>query len=175
VGWQAKLPASVTQAWDHALIARTDAAALGGGGARAEYATHFAVPEGQGEAEPGFPPRMPHYFRHTSRFRNHQHARALMRLRCCSPPFAASPTLHYGGDTSCPHCPSTPETSEHALLDCPAYAGLRADPRFSPLFAALPAQTRLRALASAADQFALGAFVHACFERRAQLAPSETR
>ena len=33
----------------------------------------------------------------------------------------------------------------------------------------------LRALASTADQFSLGAFVHACFERRAELAPSETR
>ena len=114
---------------------------------------------------------MPQYFRHTSRFRNHQHARALMRLRCCSPPFAASPTLHMGGDTSCPHCPSTAETAEHALLDCPAYADLRSTARFSPLFANPPAQARMRALAGAADQYALGAFVHACFERRTQSPP----
>jgi hypothetical protein len=111
---------------------------------------------------------MPYYFRHTSRFRNHQHARALMRLRCCSPPFAASPTLHYNTPTVCTHCDGRDldETAEHALLDCPAYADLRAAPRFAPLFADLPAHDRMRALVRSADQHALGAFVHACFERR---------
>ncbi|KAI8466642.1 MAG: hypothetical protein J3K34DRAFT_432988, partial [Monoraphidium minutum] len=63
------------------------------------------------------------------------------------------------------------ETAEHALLDCPAYADLRSTARFSPLFANPPAQARMRALAGAADQFALGAFVHACFERRTQSPP----
>lgn len=43
------------------------------------------------------------------------------------------------------------------------------------MFATLPTQAHLHALASTADQFALGAFVHACFERRAQLGPGETR
>ncbi|KAI8465314.1 MAG: hypothetical protein J3K34DRAFT_91905 [Monoraphidium minutum] len=66
---------------------------------------------------------------------------------------------------------SKAETAEHALLDCPAYADLRSTARFSPLFANPPAQARMRALAGAADQYALGAFVHACFERRTQSPP----
>jgi hypothetical protein len=117
--------------------------------------------------EAGFPSRMPYYFRHTSRFRNQQHARALMRLRCCSRPFAASGTLHYNTPTHCPHCDGLgrDKTAEHALLDCPAYADLRAEPRFVPLFGNLPALARMRAFVRSADQHTLGAFVHACVER----------
>jgi hypothetical protein len=43
---------------------------------------------------------------------------------------------------------------------------LPAAPRFAPLFADLPAHDRMRALVRSADQHTLGAFVHACFERR---------
>jgi hypothetical protein len=154
-------------AWDHALANRA-ARAVQRGGACAEYEACFAAGDADEVPEAGFPSRMPYYFRHTSRFRNHQHARALMRLRCCSPPFSASPTLHYNTPTHCPHCDGLgrDETAEHALLDCPAYADLRAEPRFAPLFANLPALARMRAFARSADQHTLGAFVHACFERR---------
>jgi hypothetical protein len=57
------------------------------------------------------------------------------------------------------------QTTEHALLNCPAYADLRAAPRFAPLFANLPAHARLNAFVRSADQHTLGACVHACFER----------
>jgi hypothetical protein len=63
-------------------------------------------------------------------------------------------------------CTFTAETAEHALLDCPAYADLRAAPRFASLFADLPAHARMRALVRSADERTLGAFVHDCFERR---------
>lgn len=114
---------------------------------------------------------MPYYFRHTSRFREHQHVRALMRLRCCSDPFAASPTLHRGGSLECSRCRAgCPETAEHALLDCPAYAPLRADARFASLFARpLPAgAARWAAFARGCDQHVLASYVHACFENHSQ-------
>jgi hypothetical protein len=40
-------------------------------------------------------------------------------------PLKASPTLQYNTPTLCPHCDGRDldETAEHALLDCPAYAG----------------------------------------------------
>ena len=135
------------------MSARTAAVAAARiGGATAEYVACFAPAPGDLAEEPGFPPEMPFYFRHTSRFNSHLHARALMRLRCCSTPFAACPTLHTGADPRCRHCAAAagPESAEHALLDCPAYAGLRSDPRFAPLFAGpatAPPALRLRALA----------------------------
>jgi hypothetical protein len=43
---------------------------------------------------------------------------------------------------------------------------LRAALRFAPLLANLPAHARMRAFVRYADQHTLGAFVHACFERR---------
>jgi hypothetical protein len=113
---------------------------------------------------------MPYYFRHTSRFER-EHVRALMRLRCCSDPFAASPTLHYGGPDDCGRCTAgPPETAEHALLDCPAYAPLRADARFASHFAQpLPAgAARWPAFVRTHDQQTLASFVHACFEDRSQ-------
>jgi hypothetical protein len=73
-------------AWDQALANRA-AQAVQRGGACAEYEACFAACDADEVPEAGFPSLMPYYFRHTSRFRNHQHARALMRLRCCSPPF----------------------------------------------------------------------------------------
>ena len=110
----------------------------------AAYAA-FAPSPADARREPGFPPGMPYYYRHASHFGAHTHVRALMRLRCCWDLFAASPTLHYGVPPVCPSCAARacadpgapaapPETAEHALLDCEAYATLRADPRFSHLF-----------------------------------------
>ena len=65
-------------------------------------------------------------------------------------------------------------SAAHVLLDCPAYAALRASAPFSSLFptapsAPAPALARLHALVRVPDQYTLGAFVHACFEQRAQL------
>lgn len=102
---------------------------LGPGGARAACLPvclcAFAVTADEQAADPGFPPDMPYYFRHTSRLRHPLRTRALMRLRCCSMPFAACPTL----------------------LDCPAYVALCVDARFAPLLAApLPPGARLRAV-----------------------------
>jgi hypothetical protein len=71
-----------------------------------------------------------------------------LRPRCSSPPFAAFLILHYNTPTHWPHWDglSLDETAEHALLDCPAYAELRAEPLFAPLFANLPAHACMRAL-----------------------------
>ena len=78
--------------------------------------------------------------------------------------------MHTGADPRCRHCAAAvPETAEHALLDCPAYADLRSGLRFAPLFAGLasaPLAPRLRELASQPQQTLLAAFVHACFELR---------
>ena len=146
----------------------------------AAYAA-FAPSPADARPEPGFPPGMPYYYRHASHFGAHTHVRALMRLRCCSDPFAASPTLHYGGPPVCPSCAARaradpgapdapPETAEHALLDCETYATLRADPCFSHLFSPpLAPAARLRAFVRLPDQHALAAFVHECFEIRSRV------
>ena len=81
----------VEDAWDVALAACI--AAQRSQGAHSTYASCFKVGPAEREVEEGFPPGMPYYLRHTSRFNNHTHARSL-RLRCCSIPFAACPTLH---------------------------------------------------------------------------------
>jgi hypothetical protein len=169
-GYRERLGREPLEAWDAALASRVETARLRGG-ATAAYVDTFAIPPGVGEAEPGFLPHMPYYFRHPSSFHAHEHARALMRLRCCSTPFAACPSRHGGGPNTCMACTAgPPETAEHALLDCPAYAGLRSDPRFSPLFAAPPAPpARLRAFARTPDQRTLGAFVHAVFTQREEI------
>ena len=75
-------------------------------------------------------------------------------------PFAACPTLHTGTPVECKRCPAaTPETAEHALLDCPAYAELRESARFAPLCEnALPPQVRMRAFASQKFQRLLAEF-----------------
>ena len=160
--------AHVEDAWDAALAAYI--ASQRPAGAHATYASCFKVGPAEREVEEGFPPEMPYYFRHTSRFNHHEHARALMRLRCCSTPFAACPTLHTGAPVECRRCPAAPpETAEHALLDCPAYADLRESARFAPLFEnPLPPQARMRAVASQKFQRLLAEFVHACFERHAE-------
>jgi hypothetical protein len=116
--------------------------------------------------EPGFPDAMPCYFRHTSRF-EHQHARSLMRLRCCSDPFAASTTLHWGGpNDSGLQCvpPAPPKRPRNSLLDCPvSIASLRADARFASLFAQpLPAGApRWPAFVRTHDQWTHISFIHA--------------
>ena len=162
-------PGRAADAWDEALKAHvTGRAAASPAGAHATYLECFAATRAEHRDEPGFPPEMPEYFRHTTRFNSAQAARALMRLRCCSTPFAACPTLHSGVDPVCTRCAAgVPETAEHALLDCPAYADLRDQPRYAPLFEApLPQQRRMRAFAHQHRQRLLGEFVHACFERR---------
>jgi hypothetical protein len=66
----------------------------------------------------------------------HQHAQALVRVRCrSSPDFAASPTLHYNIPAHFLHCDGVglDKMAARALLDCPAYA----NPRFAPEFASL--------------------------------------
>jgi hypothetical protein len=139
---RAKLPGCEALAWDAALQNRAAADAARPGSVGAACAA-FAPTPADRVREPGFRDAMPYYFRHTSRFER-EHVRALMCLRCCSDPFAASPTLHYGGPDDCSRCTAgSPETAEHALLDCPAYAPLRADARFASLFAQpLPAGRR---------------------------------
>ena len=159
-------------AWDATMKARAAAAAAARtGGAHTLYETCFAPVPADHVEEPGFPAEMPFYFRHTSLLTNHQHARSLMRLRCCSTPFAACPTLHTRAPTTCTRCAAArPETAEHALLDCPAYADLRTDERFAELFEEQrpppPPESRLRAFVVQPRQPQLAAFVHACFERR---------
>jgi hypothetical protein len=92
------------------------------------------------DKEQGFPEKMPFYFRHTSRL-NREHAQALMRLRCCSDPFAACPSLKWSAAPTCPRCPgAVPETVEHVLLDCPAYAHLRAATRDTRAFSDRPSR-----------------------------------
>ena len=158
-------------AWDGAVKQRMESARAN---ALAAYRDSFALGPKELPCERGFPPQMPLYFRHTSAFRHHDHVRALMRVRCCSTPFAACPTLHTGAPTVCRHCPAAAESAAHVLLDCPAYAALRASAPFSSLFptapsAPAPAPARLHALVRVPDQYTLGAFVHACFEQRARL------
>jgi hypothetical protein len=86
-----------------------------------EYAAHFAFQaagrlEERLAEEPGFPGGMSYYFRHTSRFRAHTHARVLMRLRCCSTPLRGCPSLH-AGEVPCSHCPQRQhETAHHVLF-----------------------------------------------------------
>jgi hypothetical protein len=78
---------------------------------------------------------------------------------------------NYGGPDDCGRCTAgSPETAEHALLDCPAYALLRADARFASLFAQpLPAgAARWPAFVRTHDQQTLASFVHAFFEDRSQ-------
>lgn len=156
-------------AWDEAFRSHTQAAAAANPtGARAAYLSSFA--DTPTDRERGFPPQMPYYFRHTSHFHRHTHAQALMRLRCCSTPFAACPSNHAQGPRACTRCDTQrEETAEHVLLDCPAYAALRSKPDFAPLFeVAMQAQARMRAFASQPGQHALAAFVFECFEARAR-------
>jgi hypothetical protein len=81
-------------AWDAALARRTPTSGRSSGATAAAYAQHFKVHRSAPDCdkEQGFPEKMPFYFRHTSRF-NREHTRSLMRLRCCSDPFAACPSL----------------------------------------------------------------------------------
>ena len=88
-------------------------------------------------------------------------------------PFAASPSLKWRAAPTCPRRPgAVPETAEHVLLDCPAYAHLRTDPRHACLFQQgqpppQPAE-RLRAFTSQQPQTCLASFVCSCFEHHAQ-------
>ena len=153
-----------TGAWDE-LTERRAAEQAGRQGVMAEYLAAFApqtgsaAPEGEDASA-----RVPCYFRHTASFHSHTHVRALMRLRCCSAPFAACATSHCV-DTNCPCC-GMPETPEHVLLDCPAHNDLRSRPRFAPLFqAAAPPMSSFRAFVTQPRQYSLAEFTSECFER----------
>lgn len=170
-GMRVHLPeAHIVGAWDE-LTAAWAAETAQREGAWAEYCAAFAPVEGASglaeEEEPhcsGFPTSMPCYIRHTARFNSHAHARALMRLRCCSAPCAASATS-FRDETACPHC-GVPETPEHVLLDCPAHNDLRLQPRFAPLFqTAAPPLSTFRAFVSQPRQYSLAEFTFLCFER----------
>jgi hypothetical protein len=84
-----KLSGYEALAWDAALQNRAAADAARPGSVGAAYAAFAPTPVDR-VREPGFSDAMPYYFRHTSRFER-EHVRALMRLRCCSDPFAARP------------------------------------------------------------------------------------
>ena len=114
----------------------------------------------------------PAYFAETSRFRERDHVRALMQLRCGSAPFVACATLRrLRGDqpVSCTCCPRDtvpsppPETAHHILYECPAFAQHRAEERYRPLFATTPAGAHVRPLADHPDQFLLAEFIHYIF------------
>ena len=159
---------SVVGAWDELTALRT-AENAARPGAIAEYVQCFAHLEGIMDEHmgDGYPATMPYYFRHTARFQNQAHARALMRLRCCSAPYAACATSHRG-DSDCTLC-GTPETPEHVLLDCPAHAELRSNPRYAPLFqAAAPPLSRWRAFVNQQHQHRLAEYLSKCFERLAR-------
>ena len=107
----------------------------------AAYAA-FAPSPTDTRAEPGFPSTMPNYYRHASHFEAHTHVRALMRLRCCSDPFLASPNLHCGAHRTAPRVRTerlpTPMRPWRRLrrpsTHSETYATLRAHPRFAHLF-----------------------------------------
>jgi hypothetical protein len=150
--------ATVFGAWDEALLSACEGAEVRGG-ATAEYAAHFAFQAGgrleeRLAEEPGFPGEMPYYFRHTSRFRAHTHARALMRLRCCSTPLRGCPSLH-AGEAPCSHYPQRQRETAH-LRGSPAYAAL-----FTPELLAAP---RMRTWVHLAPQHVLAQYTHACFQ-----------
>ena len=144
------------------------------GGLHAQYQAHMAPIGDEHTPTPGCPPKMPWYFRHTSRFASHEHARCLMRLRCLSTPLL---TCSYNAGEgpalpSCPRCPlGVPCTIQHVLLDCPATSHLRADPRFAvTLFMGpLPLAGRLRAFMRTPHQYALAKYVSECLSHEPAL------
>lgn len=143
-----------------------------------EYMQCYAIrPDDQVE-EDGFPADMPYYFKHTSRFNTHAHARTLMRVRCVSYPLAACPTS-FTSDKRCTHChnsgaaPAPQETIEHVVFDCPGYAGIRDSARFAPLFQPFqpelpPSPDRMRRFINQANQHRVASFLHLCFDKHTQ-------
>ena len=171
-------PANITQlsldvvmeAWDAALQERWNAAAATPHSAVADYVSSAAMRPADCWDEDGYPSDMPLYVRHTSRFHNREHVRSLMRLRCGSLPLAACDV--YTADAPfCTHCEpadtASPccETVEHFLLQCPAYAGLRSQPRFTELFAGVGDGT-LPDFMNQRKQYRLAEFVHLCWQHR---------
>ena len=103
--------------------------------AHSQYLTHFALAGDEHVYEHAFPKTMSWPFRHTSRYRCLSHARAMVRLRCCSTPLAACPTNRSATLRVCPRCTlGVDQTAEHMLLDCPSTAPARASAHFAPLF-----------------------------------------
>jgi hypothetical protein len=158
-------PERVLDALQHAFSAHMVVACQTAGSPASLHLSSFAVlPETSAvNPNPANPPEMPYYFSHTSSF-HPNHARALMRTRCCSDPFAASATLWGSATrpTHCPPCTNTPHMIEHVLLDCPAYIHIRAN--FPSLFDHTPPLSRLRSLRSCPNQRTRASFVHQCFE-----------
>lgn len=164
----------VLDAFDEALFAygtNTHQRSPASGAALAAYTSSYALLPSNHFQENGFPDDMPYYFRHTARFYNHQHARALMRVRCVSTPFAACPSS-FEHDRSCRQCgrmdgtmPPPDEAIEHIIFDCPGYAAMRSDPRFACLFQGMPAPTgRLRSFINQPRQRRVASFLHCIFE-----------
>ena len=131
-----------------------------------EYAQSFQRTDGS----------LPPYFSDTARYRRRDCARALMRLRCCSAPFAACATtrrMHPDKPTRCTCCQMRkPETAHHIFYECPAFASCRDDDRYRPLFAALPTGADVRPLADHPNQFLVAQFTHAVFEKYDALRPT---
>jgi hypothetical protein len=106
-------------------------------GAPARYAAHYRLKGDELPEEAGLRPTMPWYFRHTSRHAAFPHAQTMMRVRCSLTHLAGCVGRHTApaAPRACRRCTSgNAQTVEHVLLDCPASAPLRAEPRFTPLF-----------------------------------------
>ena len=168
----------VLQAFDDAMSAYTlnhaQRSAMSAAITRA-YVHSFAQQPDQQVEEAGFPPAMPYYFRHTARFNNHNHARALMCVRCVSTPFAACPSS-FKPDKACVYCrinrahPTPAETVEHVVFDCPGYASLRSDVMFSSLFQhPSPPSERMRQFVTQERQHCVAAFFHSLFQKHAEV------
>ena len=154
------------EAWEAEMERRwaAMAAARGADSAHSQYLTHFALAGDEHVYEPAFPKTMSWPFRHTSRYRCLSHARAMVRLRCCSTPLAACPTNRSATLRVCPRCTlGVDQTAEHMLLDCPSTAPARASAHFAPLFTPpLPPADRMRTLMRTGRHYTLASYVHEC-------------
>ena len=169
---------SALGAWDAAMTNRWEAAVREGGPV-AEYAAGPALRAADHEQEDGFPPEMPFYIRHTSLF-NPEHARALMRVRCCSSANSAcSTTTALAGPPLCPHCiPASRrlepgaevphEDLQHMLLRCPRHQQLRETPTYARLFTPTTTASLPAFLNQQSRQVVLASFVSRCFAIRAE-------
>ena len=166
-------------AWDAAMTNRWNTAVAQPDGPVAEYAAGPALRAADYEQEDGFPAEMPFYIRHTSLF-NPDHARALMRARCCSSDNSAcSTTTPSAGPPLCPHCiPASRrlehgvqvprEDLHHVLLSCPHYQQLRENPAYARLFTPTTQASLTAFLNQQSRQVLLASFISRCFATRAE-------